>query len=145
MSDNETISLGPCPTCGGPVQHISDDGVRVDYRHVDLSTVRLERFREIAIDALHKITGEPNYNPSDLLQHGAVTAPAMQVQVAELLRILGLGDHARPESPAAVVWHEVIPALRELRDHLDKPYGQWDPDTLRRLVGLKTTAEQREG
>ena len=72
MSDNETISLGPCPTCGGPVQHISDDGVKMDYRHVDLSTVRLERFREIAIDAIQKITDRPNYNPTDLLQHGAL-------------------------------------------------------------------------
>jgi hypothetical protein len=75
MSNDNTISLGACPTCKGPVQHISDDGVKVDYRHVDLSTVRLERFREIAIDALQKITGEPSYSPSDLLQHGAVTAP----------------------------------------------------------------------
>ena len=49
-----------------------------------------------------------------LEEKGLRSAQAMQVQVTELLRILDLGDHARPESPAAVVEREIIPALDRL-------------------------------
>lgn len=38
----------------------------------------------------------------------------MQDDIAELLRILGLGDHARPCSPHEIVQQEVIPAVRAL-------------------------------
>lgn len=41
---------------------------------------------------------------------------AMQDDMAELLRILKLGDHARPQTPHAVMRDEIIPAVRRLAD-----------------------------
>ena len=47
------------------------------------------------------------------LCHSPLSAQdAMQDDMAELLRALGLGDHARPESPHEVMRKEIIPALR---------------------------------
>lgn len=40
----------------------------------------------------------------------------MQDDVAELLRVLGISDHARPVSPHRVVQDEIIPAIKFLRD-----------------------------
>lgn len=39
---------------------------------------------------------------------------AMQEDLAELLRVLGLGDHARDKSPHEVMRGEVIPVVRRL-------------------------------
>lgn len=74
-NDEGMISLGACPTCKGPAQFV-DDGTTDGYvRHVDLATVRMERFREIVMDAIQKLPARPNYNPSDLLHHGVVMVP----------------------------------------------------------------------
>lgn len=79
---NEMISLGTCPTCGGPAQFIEGGTIR----HVPLHRDQLERVTE-----------------------------AMQSDVAELLRALGLGDHARDKSPHEIMQLEILPAVR-LRD-----------------------------
>lgn len=47
---------------------------------------------------------------------------AIQNDVAELLRTLGLSDHARPVSPHAVVQDEILPAIRRLRDRCAEGY-----------------------
>jgi hypothetical protein len=44
----------------------------------------------------------------------SVAMRMMQDDIAELLRILKLGDHARPVSPAVVMRNEVIPTVRAL-------------------------------
>jgi hypothetical protein len=38
----------------------------------------------------------------------------MQDDLLEMLRALGLGDHARPDSPHFVVQDEILPAIRRL-------------------------------
>jgi hypothetical protein len=43
----------------------------------------------------------------------------MQDDMAELLRALGLGDHARPASPHEVMVNEIIPAAWNLRARAD--------------------------
>lgn len=43
---------------------------------------------------------------------------AMQEDLARILDALGLGDHARPQSPHEVVLHEVLPRIQELQDYI---------------------------
>lgn len=47
------------------------------------------------------------------------TAEVVQADLAEILRVLDLGDHARPVSPREVVLTEVLPRLRLWRAVLD--------------------------
>lgn len=42
-------------------------------------------------------------------------ADVAQDDLAAILRALGVGDHARPQSPHEVVWQEVLPAIERLR------------------------------
>jgi hypothetical protein len=41
-------------------------------------------------------------------------AEALQEDLAELLRVTGLGDHARSASPHDVMQHEVLPRVRSV-------------------------------
>ena len=51
----------------------------------------------------------------------------MQEDLGELLRVLGLGDHARPVSPHEVMANEVIPAARLLMEARGGPVPAAEP------------------
>jgi hypothetical protein len=53
---------------------------------------------------------------SDEIESGRRQTQAIQDDLAELLRELGLGDHARPTSPHQVMVDEIVPAVRALVD-----------------------------
>lgn len=122
MSD-QTISVGACPTCKGPVQFIDDGTPDSEVRHVDLSTVKLERFREIAIDAIRKVTGEPNYSPSDLLQHGAITPPMAETQRTQ--KVEGREAVHLPTWRAYLVDAAEYEGMRAERDEAERLAREW--------------------
>lgn len=51
----------------------------------------------------------------------------MQNDVAELLRALGLGDHARPISCHDVIQEEILPSLREIYTKHEEGMHVWVP------------------
>ena len=48
-----------------------------------------------------------------------INEDTMQSDVRELLRALALSDHARPCSCHDVIQNEVLPKIKELREHLE--------------------------
>lgn len=69
-----------------------------------------------------------------------------QDDLAEILRALGLGDHARPESPHGVVQSKVLPAIRQLvaadpcAEFPDAP----DPEPYRPAPGTRARRGRKE-
>ena len=98
---SEVCYLGPCAKC---------DGYHGGWEACD-----------------HKPPGEPmppafsdaglaafDANPDGGFTVAPSAADVMQDDIAEILRTLGLGDHARPLSPHEVVQQEILPMLREM-------------------------------
>lgn len=86
-----------CPTCGSPVTEPRTEAGRA----------LLDRYAPFAREGLSAdivaIEDEARADPSEL-----------QDDLAEMLRIVGISDHARPISPHEVVQRELLPRLREM-------------------------------
>lgn len=124
----EPVVVGRCP-CGG-YGVVYDSQGRARYGRCHDTPESLRERQASVLDAMSEhwthleaqealragaaaIRGGPP-KPRWLADKEAESIRMMQNHLGELLRILGLGDHARTESPAWVMEHEVIPAVRRL-------------------------------
>lgn len=58
-------------------------------------------------------------------RHLSPSMDAFQSDVADLLRALGLGDHARPVAPHSVVQGEIVPAIKSLAEDLVREFAEF--------------------
>jgi hypothetical protein len=66
------------------------------------------------LEATHRVLVEANLWCEVCGKAHHTNSEVAQDDLAEVLQVLGLGDHARPISPHAVVQTEVLPAIRRL-------------------------------
>lgn len=110
-----------CPDCGALLRHVGGEDWACS-RCRDPQTESGQRY--------WRVVASPPPGARDKI------TDAMQHDVAEMLRALGLGDHARPASPHDVVQNEILPRLRQwpISRLTDKPLTQENVDALYAMI-----------